>query len=214
MGEQSESTPLVERLDDARRAVYREHILNVAEAEFGRSGFAAAKVGDIATSAGISLATLYKSFASKDELWDVLNTDRMKEFTRVVTERTSGIASPLERILVGARTEIEFFAERDAFLRLHIRDGLSWGTASTYPGAGLGAQQVAWEVGMAMTAATAREAIEAGEIREMRPEVVAALVISSLQVWLTDWIATGRNRSVDEVADEVVEHLRRSLAAR
>ena len=213
MGEKTDATALADRLDDARQAVYREHILNVAEVACGRSGFAAAKVGDIATNAGISLATLYKSFAGKADLWDALNADRMKEFTRVVTERTSGIASPLERLLVGARAEIEFFAEHDAFLDLHLRDGLSWGTASTFPGAGHGAQRVAWEAGMAMKAATAREAIEAGEARPMRAEVIAALVISSLQIWLTDWIATGRTRPVEVVADELLEHLRRSLAA-
>ncbi len=214
MGKQKDAPALGARLDDARRAVYREHILNVAEIEFGRSGFAAAKVGDIATNAGISLGTLYKSFASKDELWDALNADRMADFTRIVTERTSNIASPLERILVGARVEIEYFVEHDAFLRLHLRDGLSWGTASTFPGAGQGAQRVAWQAGMAMTAATAKEAIDAGEVRPMSPEVVAALVISALQVWLTDWIATGRTRPAQQLADEVGEHLRLSLASR
>ncbi|WP_232678873.1 TetR/AcrR family transcriptional regulator [Nocardioides sp. R-C-SC26] len=212
MGTASNEAPLVARLDDARRAVYREHILDVAEAEFGRCGFSAAKVGDIATRAGISLATLYKTFASKADLWDALNTDRMEEFTRVVTERTSAIASPLERLLVGARAEVEFFAARDAFLQLHLRDGLSWGTASTFPGAGQGAQRVAWRTGMAMTAATAQEAIDAGELRQVRSEVAAAIVISSLQIWLTDWIATGRSRPIDQVADDVEEHLRRSLA--
>ncbi|MFA6300241.1 MAG: hypothetical protein WC642_13810, partial [Nocardioides sp.] len=59
---------------------------------------------------------------------------------------------------------------------------------------------------------TAQAAIDAGEIKSHRPTVVAALVISSLQIWLTDWVAHGRDRPVGLVADEVVEHLRRTLA--
>ncbi|RNL61399.1 TetR/AcrR family transcriptional regulator [Nocardioides marmoriginsengisoli] len=200
-------------MDDARRAVYREHILSVAEDEFGRVGFAAAKVGDIAAGAGVSLSTVYKSFGSKDDLWDALNAERMKEFTQVVHAGTRLIDSPFERLLVGARLELEFFAERDSFLRLHLNDGLSWGTASVIPGAGRGAQRDAWKVGMELTAASAQAAADAGEIRPLRPSVVAALVISALQVWLTDWVAHDRDRPISVVADEVVDHLRSCLAA-
>ncbi|WP_221177462.1 TetR/AcrR family transcriptional regulator [Nocardioides marmoriginsengisoli] len=209
----TESAPLANRLDDARRAVYREHILSVAEDEFGRVGFAAAKVGDIAAGAGVSLSTVYKSFGSKDDLWDALNAERMKEFTQVVHAGTRLIDSPFERLLVGARLELEFFAERDSFLRLHLNDGLSWGTASVIPGAGRGAQRDAWKVGMELTAASAQAAADAGEIRPLRPSVVAALVISALQVWLTDWVAHDRDRPISVVADEVVDHLRSCLAA-
>jgi AcrR family transcriptional regulator len=212
MTETAESAPLADRLEVARRTLYREHILNAAEEQFSLTSFSAVKVGDIARSAGVSLATLYKNFRSKDELWDALNAERMVAFTEAVVARTRSISSPLERLLVGARTEVEFFAEREAFLRLHLNDGLSWGTASTIPGAGRGGQRAAWEAGMKMTAATAQAAIDAGEIKSYRPTVVAALVISSLQIWLTDWVAHGRDRPVGLVADEVVEHLRRTLA--
>lgn len=209
----SEPMDLSDRLGDARRTLYREHILSAAEHEFSRTGFAEVKVSDIARRAEVSLATLYKAFGSKDDLWDALNSERMEEFTRCVHARTRSVDSPLERLLIGARAEVEFFAEHEAFLRLHLNDGLSWGTASTIPGAGRGAQRSAWLAGMEMTAQTAREAIEAGEIRDLRPAVVAAVVISALQIWLTDWVAGGRQRPVTDVADEVVAHLRRSLAA-
>lgn len=213
MADSLDAAPLAGRLEDARRALYREHLLDAAEVEFSRSAFASVKVSDIARRAGVSLATVYKFFDGKDALWDALNADRMAEFTRTVHARTRSLDSPLERLLTGARAEIEFFAERDAFLRLHLHDGLSWGTASALPGTGRGGQRSAWLTGMEMTARTAQAAIDAGEIRDLPPSVVASLVISALQIWLTDWVAHGSQRPVDQIADEVVTHLRHCLTA-
>lgn len=213
MTETSSLAPLPDRLDDVRRRLYREHILAAAEIEFSSAGFSGAKVGDIAKRAGVSLATVYKNVGGKDDLWDALNALRMAEFTEAVHSQTRQIESPLERILVGAKVEIEFFAQQEHFLRLHLKDGLSWGTASTYPGAGRGSQRTVWQVGMEMITRTAEAAVDAGEIVGMRTSVVASLVISALQVWLTHWVANGYDRPASEVADEVVAHLRRCLQA-
>lgn len=212
MAQPANLSPLPLRLEGARRELYREHILGAAEYEFSGTGFGAVKVSDIARRAGVSLATVYKNFAGKDDLWDALNAQRMAEFTEAVHARTQSVASPLEKILVGARAEVEFFAERENFLRLHLNDGLSWGTASTLPGAGRGAQRTAWRTGMDMITRAAEAAVEAGEISGLRPSVVAALVISALQVWLTDWVAHDRDRPASVVAGEVVDHLRRCLS--
>lgn len=199
------------RIQEASRSLYREHLLAAAEAEFSRTSFALVKVSDIARRAEVSLATVYKNFGSKDELWDEVNAERMAEFTRAVQARTASIDSPVERLLVGARVEIEFFVEHETFLRLHLHDGLSWGTASALPDTGRGGQRRAWLTGMQMTTRTAQAAIDAGEIIGLRAPVVASLVISALQVWLTDWVVEGSTRSAEEVADEVLGHLRRCL---
>lgn len=213
MAEPAGRSPLPGRLADARRTIYRDHILGAAEYEFSRTGFSSAKVSDIARRAGVSLATVYKNFGGKDDLWDALNAQRMTEFTQAVHACTQSVTSPLEKILVGVRAEVDFFAERDSFLRLHLKDGLSWGTASTLPEAGRGSQRTAWQTGMEMITRAADAAIEAGEISGLRPSIVAALVISALQVWLTEWTANNRDRPAAVVADEVVEHLRRCLTA-
>jgi hypothetical protein len=60
----------------------------------------------------------------------------------------------------------------------------------------------------------AEAAVEADEITGLRSSIVGALVISALQVWLTDWVADGRNRPVRVIADEVVAHLRSCLTPR
>lgn len=199
------------RIQDARREMYRQHILAAAEYEFARAGFTEAKVSAIAKAAGISLATLYKHFAGKDDIWDALNAQRMAEFTEAVRVRTGSVDSPLEKILTGARAEVEFFTQRPAFLQMHLNDGWSWGTASVIAAAGRGRQRDAWRTGMEMITRAAEAAVDAGEVVGLRPAIVASVVISSLQVWLADWVSEGKKRPAHGVADELVEHLRACL---
>jgi len=48
-------------------------------------------------------------------------------------------------------------------------------------------------------------------VAPLRPAVAAGLVVSALQVWLSDWLRSGRDRPVADVVTELVDHLRRSL---
>lgn len=197
---------------DARRTMYRQQIVAAAEYEFSQTGFTDARVSEIAKTAGVSLATVYKHFAGKDGIWDALNADRMQEFVTAVHARTESVDSPLEAILVGARAEVEFFAAHPNFLQLHINEGLSW--ASPSGEAGRGGQRAAWRTGMEMITRAAEAAVNAGEITDLRPEIAGALVISALQIWLTDWVSGGKATPIVAVADAVVGHLRVSLGAK
>lgn len=203
----------VTSIDDARRAMYRRQILAAAEYEFSQAGFTGARMGAIAKHAGVSLTTVYRHFSGKDELWDALNSERMSEFVAAVAQRTDPTATPLEKILSAARAEVEFFAANPNFLHLHLREGLSWGTATTLIDAGHGKQREVWRTGMDMITRAAEAAIAAGEITGLRPAVVASLVISALQIWLTDWVAEDCRRPVEDLAEEVVAYLRGCLTA-
>jgi len=197
---------------DARRAMYRQQIVAAAEYEFSQTGFTEARVSEIAKTAGVSLATVYKHFPGKDGIWDALNVDRLQELVAAVRARTEAIDSPLEAILAGARTEVEFFAAHPNFLQLHLNEGLSWASASA--SAGRGGQRTAWRTGMEMITRAAEAAVDAGEITHLSPEIAGALVISALQIWLTDWVATGRTTPIETVADDVVQHLKIGLGGK
>lgn len=193
---------------DARREMYRQQILTAAEYEFARAGFTDAKVTAVAATADLSLATLYKSFKSKDEIWNALVAQRMKELVGLALAATDSVESPLERIVVGARAQVEFFAQHPNFLRLNVKENWNWATATE---AGRGGQRAAWRTGVDMMTHAAQAAVEAGELTHMRPTVVAGLAISALQVWLTEWINSGTQRSHSHVADELQDYLRRLL---
>lgn len=196
---------------EARREMYRQQIIAAAELEFARTGFGKTKVTDIARSADVSVDTVYKNFGGKNDIWDELNRCRMEGFVDAGLRAMDGLTSPLDRLWGLARAQVLFFAEHPNFLELHIQEGLSWATAGLELGRGV--QREAWRTGLDIVLALAEEAIAVGEVPAMRPTILAGLAISALQVWLTDWVNSDRNRPAVEVADELVAHLKRTLQA-
>lgn len=191
--------------------MYRRQIVAAAEAEFARAGFDRTKVADIAQSADVSLATVYKNFAGKDEIWDELNRQRMDEFITFGKQAVEGLDSPLDRLLNVLQTLVVYFGDHPNYLRLHISEGLSWATAGTEWGRGN--QRDAWRTGIDIMVALAEDAVASGEIEAIRPPVLARLVVSALQVWLTDWLTSGFDRPAEQVAAELGQYLTRSLRA-
>ncbi|MGN6160538.1 MAG: TetR/AcrR family transcriptional regulator, partial [Marmoricola sp.] len=86
-------------IESARRDMYRRQILNAAEVEFSRTGFASTKMSAIAKTADLSLATLYKNFAGKSEIWDSLHAERMADLLARVSAESDRSATALDRIL-------------------------------------------------------------------------------------------------------------------
>lgn len=201
----------IANIRDVRRDMYRQQVMAAAEVEFARAGFDKTKVSDIARTADLSLGTVYKTFDGKDAIWNALNRQRLDEFVAYGRSATAGIASPLERVLSLARAEFVFFAEHADFLRLHLAEGLSWATAQ--PEVGRGSQRDTWRTGIDLLVGLAEEVVASNEARPMRPTVLAGLVISALQVWLSDWLRSGSDRSADEAAAEMVDYLRNALTA-
>lgn len=189
--------------------MYRGQIVAAAEAEFARSGFDKTKVADIAQSADVSLATVYKHFAGKDEIWDELNRQRMDEFIADGKQALEGVDSPLDRLLNVLRALVVYFGDHPNYLRLHISEGLSWATAGTEWGRGN--QRDAWRTGIDIMVALAEDAVVSGEVLPIRPPVLAGLVVSALQVWLTDWLTSGFDRSAEQVAAELGQYLTGAL---
>jgi AcrR family transcriptional regulator len=205
------SAPKLTSISEARREMYRQQIIAAAEVEFGRSGFDGTKVSDIAATAGVSQATLYKHFAGKDAIWDALNQQRMEEFSIVGLAAAEGLTSPLESLLSMIRAQVAYFAAHPGFLQVHAREGLSWGSAGV--DVGRGGQRDVWRTGIDTMVLLAEELVASGEVPKMRPTVLAGLVISSLQVYLTDWLNQGCVQPADAVSDELILHLRRSFSA-
>ena len=195
----------------ARREMYRQQIIAAAELEFARTGFDKTKVADIARTADVSVDTVYKNFDGKNDIWNALNRHRMDGFIAAGERAMQGLTSPVDQLLCLARAEVMFFADHPNFLELHIREGWSWATAGLELGRGV--QRDAWRTGLDIVVALAEDAIAAGAIPAMRPNIVAGLAVSALQVWLTDWVNSQRNRPAQEVADELVAHLKRTLTA-
>ena len=76
----------------------RDRILEGASEAFGANGYAATRVEDVLRAAGVSRPTFYKSFDSKDDVFEALS----ERHHRVIMERLAGASvacdEPFERL--------------------------------------------------------------------------------------------------------------------
>lgn len=196
-------------IGDARRRMYRQQILQAAEVEFSRNGFANTKMNAIAKTADLSLATVYKHFAGKAEIWDELHSLRMEDLLRQVDRDAGRAASTLDRILAGIAAVARYLAEHDSYLDMNLRAGTGW--ASSEPTAH-GVQRTVWSAGLDAIADGVELAVDRGEIAEINPRVAAGLIVSSLQVWLAEWTRAGRAEEPGPMIDAMIQRLRWMLA--
>lgn len=188
---------------------YRQQIIHAAEREFGKAGFTATPMNSIAATAGLSLATVYKSFSGKAEIWDALHRTRMDALLEVVAEVNTGDPG-LERLLGGLRRVFLFLAAHPAYLDMNLRAGGGW--ASSVEGSH-GIQRTVWSSGLEVIAAGMRTAADRGELAGLDPRIAAGMAISTLQVWLSEWAASGRVDDPVVLVDDMIRRLRLMLTS-
>lgn len=188
---------------------YRRQILRAAEREFGKAGFAATPMNAIAATAGLSLATVYKSFSGKAEIWDALHRTRMDALLEAVREADAGEPG-LERLLTGLRRVFLFLAAHPAYLEMNLRAGGGW--ANSVEGAH-GIQRTVWSSGLEVIAAGMRAAADRGELAGLDPRIAAGMAISALQVWLSEWVASERAEDPEVLVDDMTRRLRLLLTS-
>jgi AcrR family transcriptional regulator len=71
---------------ERRRALTRQHLLEAAAIVFGRSGFHASTLEEIASTAGFTKGAVYSNFKSKDDLFLALLHDRVERQFALTTE--------------------------------------------------------------------------------------------------------------------------------
>jgi len=113
-----------ESLREQRRQVHQElsraQLLDAAEEVFGRKGFHATTLKEIAELADFSVGSVYTFFDNKDDLYASVWLRRGAEFLPAFERLVAGIDDGLRGLMDIARYEIGFFRDRPAFSRLYI----------------------------------------------------------------------------------------------
>lgn len=203
------STSSVRSIESARRDMYRRQILDAAEAEFGRSGFDNTKVTTIAKAAGLSLATVYKHFSGKSDIWDHLHNERMSELLDRVDTEGQHADGPLDRILAGVSSVARYLTEHPSYLEMNLWAGAGWASGDQV---GIGAQRTVWTAGIDTLATGVANAVAQKEIPPIDDVVGAGLIVSSIQVWLATWARDDQRSDPGVLIDDMVERLRWTLA--
>lgn len=179
----SKSSPL----KIARQEAYKHVILEAAELVFANHGYDAAKVTDIADTAGVSVGTIYGVFGSKAELFGAVLTHRLPELLEIAHRSAVDATTPIERLTSGLDATILYMLEHPDFLRIHLRDH-AWGLG---PVRADRQQVAAWREGMVLEAQILEVAMDLGLVIREDPYRLARMIAAIQQVHLNDWVEDG-----------------------
>lgn len=126
--------PALPRLSADRLRDRSDAILDAAEQEFGRGGFADVSISDVARTAGVSDGLIYRYFENKRALRDAVLT---RFYGRVLASARQAVAAQPSfeaRLFAMVETHLQAFRDHRALCRLFIAEVR---VASDYPGSPL-----------------------------------------------------------------------------
>ncbi|MEM6290608.1 MAG: TetR/AcrR family transcriptional regulator [Myxococcota bacterium] len=197
------------RLAEAKRALYREAILDAAEREFAGHGYDQAKVTDIAKAAGVSLATLYATFPKKHDVYRALQKDRLEALMQQVGAVVLAAKDPFERLRGGIEGYLRFHMEHPDYLRGQLREGVPWGTTDQLR---TPEQTQAWEAGRMMMMGAFEAGMNDGWFVRDDPELCARTATAMSQVRLSLWIDRDMDEPTDRVTTAAMQQILRTFA--
>lgn len=193
------------RLESARARMYHDLIFESAEQVFGQKGFDQATMQDIAQEAGVSLKTLYGTFAGKQELYDEIQSVRGAAFLARVSEATAGAEGARDVLRALSHAYAEFVLEHRSWLEITLHDRVGWGIG---PVGGEGGK--AWRAGVDNLAQLIQAGVAEGTFLPGDAETLAMTCLAVMQVQVSRALEKGSGDPV-AVGDEVETLLVRLL---
>ena len=111
----------------------REYLLNISERLFAEQGFFKTTMSQIARESEFALATIYRFFRSKEELYFTLIEEKMELLINNVQEAVAKVTSSIEKIKALIRAQMTFFEEHPYFFKIFMAEkiGLEEGGRDT-----------------------------------------------------------------------------------
>ena len=177
----------------------RRKLLEAAEAVFAELGYHDASIVKLTEAAGVGQGTFYLYFASKKDIFDELVVDLNHRVRQAMTEAASHGATRAEMERLGFAAFFRFTAEHPALYRI-IRQA-EFVSPETL--------QLHYERLTSGYVTGLRQAMEAGEIAEGDPELLAWALMGIGELVGMRWILwAGR----DELSPEMLDELGRIIA--
>lgn len=195
--------PQSAQLREAREALYREHILEVAEAIFADQGFANTRMQDIAKAAGISLAKLYQVYPGKDELYRGILIERDAEMLEAVMSKGQALlAQPqsVEQLLWLTGINLRYLLEHPDYLRMQLQEGYAWYHSAAQASTD---EKMMWERGLAMMEQVFAWGAQAGFFLPDNPTDMARMLMSLQQTRLANWVSANMQEAHDRVIQRI-----------
>ncbi|MCB1257846.1 MAG: TetR/AcrR family transcriptional regulator [Microthrixaceae bacterium] len=180
----------------------KAQLVSFAIKAFAQNGYHTTSVADIVDGVGVGKGVFYWYFSSKEELFiEILRTSQ-RDMRRRQQREIRGVEDPLDRIDLGIRAAVLWFAENDDLRRL-----LEFArNESTFASAVHHGQKVLVEDARTHI----EEGIKEGRIPPRDPEALA-LAMLAVANQLTQVYISERNEDPEVVADTVAEFCRGGL---
>lgn len=195
-------------IQQARDQMYEGLILDIGEMLFAEVGVDRCQVKDVATRAGISLATLYRYFPSKEALLEGVHERRLASLLSRIIEVVGKQRAPLDAILAANEVHLRFHMDHPAYLGMHLREGNAWFESSKLR---CRAQIEAVEDGHKRTTASFAAGIRAGVFVNDPPALMARASVAANHVHLSHWVLGGKSEPPDVVVARARAHFIRAF---
>jgi AcrR family transcriptional regulator len=186
----------------AREAAFRTRILAAAERLIGLRGLERTRMQDIAKEADVALATLYRYYPTKQEIYVAVVADRTDAFFRRAKGVVDGAASAADNLMAFARAIADFCLEHADTLRFILRTTPSWG---------LGDHIGSWTAQRDFHAELVSRCMDEGVVVGRDASFVARQMVAITQVHLSDWLENGMQVDHDAVVAGICDQLQRSF---
>lgn len=183
----------------------RERILQEAAALFGRSGFDAASLSDLAAEVGISKAGLYHYFRAKQDVYDAIIIETLEALVAYVNEAVERAAEPRARLLAFMEAHAAFFESNYWAFRCML---------VSYSGMSAPALRhdavVLRENYEHLLRTIIADGVRRDQFRDVDPASAGRAILSMLN-WMARWFQPSGPRTAPEVAREYADLLLHGL---
>ena len=189
----------------------RAEILEQAEKIFAAKGFHNTAVAEIAGASGFAVGTLYQFFASKEQLYISMLTEKLNMMYSAIRESVAKEMDIVKKIEVLVASQFNFVENNTEFCSIFIRgDHLSLSEGSFELRKRLKSD---YDIHVSFTEEVIREGIRAGLLKKMDPRMMAAALTgitnSYASKWLTMMEGTSLTSYVPFVMDIFLEGVRK-----
>jgi TetR/AcrR family transcriptional regulator, cholesterol catabolism regulator len=185
---------------DARRLTprgrdRRRQLMGVAARLFAENGFHPTSVAEIVAGVGVGKGSFYWYFDSKDQLFVEILHEAQQDLRRAQQHAIESTGDPLERIALGTRASMHWFAANRHLMNLFQFAATEEAFAP--------ALRRGQEVALADAVKHVKDGVVAGVIRDTEPEVLAHAVLGVITHLARELIQL-RNEDPDSVADAAI----------
>ena len=182
----------------------RAKLLEAAEQVFADLGYHDASIVKITEAAGVGQGTFYLYFTGKLQVFDELVEDLNRRVRRVMSEASAQGHTRAEQERLGFQAFFRFTADHSALYRI-IRQAEFVSPQSLH---------LHYDRIVAGYVQGLRQAVAAGEVADMDPEVLAWALIGVGEMIGMRWVLWGDTKQVPpEVIDQVMAFVTRGLGA-